>query len=892
VAKHTRVYQVAKEHRLSSEVLMGILPQMGIEVKRHTDRLEDTQLDTVAAWFAKYPDGIATDEPVVEVVAAPVPPEETAVATQPAPTDEPVESPAPADEPVESPAPVTSEEPETKAPEIVMPPTEPVVTQVFMPPVETTPLPPPPKPLSKPDPVKQAPAEQAKRDELRQSPSKSKPAKATEATTDKKPAEKASEKPKREGSPEREEPQKRRDGRRVTAETPETGSRQIVRGRAATGANTQGGAAGPAGPDTKRRRGKRKKKPVVSPEEIQRNVQKTLTEMGRGRKKQTYDRPDTEEVEEVTEGIPTIRITEFTSVSELAEHMDVKPTEVIAACLQLGLMVSLNQRLEWETIQVIADEFEFEVVQMADKEMEEPKIEEEDLPEDLKPRPPVVTVMGHVDHGKTSLLDYVRETNVIAGESGGITQHIGAYAVSTPSGHVTFLDTPGHGAFTAMRARGAQVTDVVVLVVGADDSVMPQTIEAINHAHAASVPIIVAINKIDLPQANVLRVKQQLSEHNVIIEEYGGKTQAVEISAINGTGIPELLEMLALETDMLDLKANPDKSARGVVVEARLDKGRGPVATVLVGSGTLKVGDAFLVGTHSGRVRALLDERGHRVKEAGPSEPVQILGFGDVPTAGDTFIVFSDEREAREIATHRKQLKREQDFSRTRKISLENLSEQITAGELKTLPVIVKGDVDGSVEALSDELGKLSNDEVAVEVIHRGVGAITESDVLLASASSAIIIGFHVRPEARARELAGQERVDIHLYQVIYEAIEDLTASLSGMLEKKRTEQVAGEAEIRELFKVPKVGTVAGCMVRSGIIRRADKIRVVRDGQQIFDGRIGTLRRHKDDAREVQNGFECGIWVENFNDVKVGDTLETYTIIEEARAFEGAVMPS
>lgn len=870
MAKHTRVYQAAKEHRISSEVLMGILPQLGIEVKGHLDKLSEEEFERVAEWFEKYPDGTPPPEEAKSAL------EDAATAETPAPdasTPEPDAAPA---------------KPDVTAPrQPVMPPPEVTTSQVFMPPVETTPPPPPPPtPVA---PMAEKPAgtpsveETPKTEELRQTPQRpdatpERPAREKKPQT----AEKA-EKPKRarrEERPERTVERRREDVTR-DPEVEEATGRRIVHGRATADLiDTQSG--GDAG---RRRRTKRKKKPAASQEEIQKNVQKTLTEMGRGRVRRTYDRRSPREEEEVQEETNVLRVTEFISVSELADLMDVKPAEVIAACLKLGLMVSLNQRLDWDTILIIADEYDFVVEQMEDKEIDEiPEIE--DLPEDLKPRPPVVTVMGHVDHGKTSLLDYIRNANVIGGESGGITQHIGAYEVETANGRVTFLDTPGHEAFTAMRARGAQITDVVVLVIAADDAVMPQTIEAINHARAANVSLFIAINKVDLPAANPDKIKQQLTEQNIIIEEYGGKTQAVEISAKTGQGVNELLELLALETELLDLKANPDRDARGTVVEARLDKGRGPVATVLVEAGTLRVGDPFLAGMHAGRVRAMLDERGNRVEAAGPSKPVQVLGFDDVPTAGDTFVVYEDEREARSIAQYRQQLKREQDYSRTKKISLRTISERISEGGLKTLPVIVKGDVDGSVEALSDELGKLSNPEVAVEVIHRGVGAITEGDVLLASASHALIVGFHVRPDSRARELAEQEQVEIHLYQVIYEAIEELKASLSGLLDAKITEKIAGEAEVRQLFKVPRVGTVAGCMVRSGTIRRTDKIRVIRDGQVVYDGNIGTLRRIKDDVREVASGYECGIWVENFNDVKVGDILETYTLIEEARTFE------
>ncbi|HDS74078.1 MAG TPA: translation initiation factor IF-2, partial [Firmicutes bacterium] len=688
MARHTRVYQVAKEHRISSEVLMGILPDLGIEVKNHLDKLEDEELDRVAEWFAKYPDGEA-------------PSDTGESAAEEAPTAEPSAASTDAETPEADIKPEKTEEKKQAepAPHPVMPPPEVVTTQVFMPPVETTPPPPPPpKPAARQQPkqVEKKPAveEAAKGDELRQTPKRtetqvertSKPEKTEK--TDKPDKAKRS---KRDERPERAPERRREEGTR-DPEVEEISGRKIVRGHATTDRVDPQGAAG-AG---RRRRTKRKKKPVASQEEIQKNVQKTLTEMGRGRTRRTYDRRGSHEEEEIQEERNVVRVTEFVSVSEFADLMDVKANEVIAACLKLGLMVSLNQRLDWDTILVIADEFDFEVEQMEEKEVEE-VVEEEDRPEDLLPRHPVVTVMGHVDHGKTSLLDYIRKTNVIGGESGGITQHIGAYEVETANGRVTFLDTPGHEAFTAMRARGAQVTDVVVLVIAADDAVMPQTVEAINHARAANVPLFVAINKVDLPAANPAKIKQQLTEYNVVVEEFGGKSQAVEISAKTGQGINELLEMLALETELLDLKANPNKPARGVVVEARLDKGRGPVATVLVESGTLRIGDPFLAGMHAGRVRAMLDERGNRIEEAGPSKPVQVLGLGDVPTAGDSLLVYHDEREARDIAQYRQQLKREQDYNRTKKISLRNISERISDGELKTLPVIVKGDVDGSV---------------------------------------------------------------------------------------------------------------------------------------------------------------------------------------------------
>jgi len=888
VRKHKRVYEVAKEHRVSSEVLMGILGSLNIEVKRHTDRLEDDNLDRVEQWLEKYPDGT-------------IPPLEAEQEVPPAAPEG-----APSEAELEPAAAKLAEGDQTtrpvRRPRRSMPPPEVLPARAVMPPVETvTPLQPsapvgakerlgPPRPAlerlsARAEEAERAPRQGAARAEPKR-PIVGKPEGLGRA-------ERPPSRPGRAQRPPEAEEVLRNERARKSEGTKDEAYQEWTRRRVVIG---HGQRARPVGPGTgeaegaarsgvRRRRGKRRKKPTVSQAEVQANVQRTLAQMDRGRVRRRYDRSSQTEAVEPAEESNVLRVTEFVSVSELADLMGVKATEVIAACLKLGLLVSMNQRLEMDTIQVIADEFGLRVEQMAEKEFEEQE-PVEDRPEDLVLRAPVITVMGHVDHGKTSLLDYIRRTNVIAGESGGITQHIGAYEVDTARGRITFLDTPGHEAFTAMRSRGAQVTDVVVLVIAADDNVMPQTVEAINHARAAGVPIVVAINKMDLPTANPQRIRQQLTQHNVVVEDFGGNVQCVEVSAKKGTGIDELLETLALETELLELKANPNREARGTVIEARLDKGRGPAATVLVENGTLRVGNSFLAGMHAGRVRALLDERGNPVEDAGPSRPVQVLGFDDVPTAGDTFIVHESEREARQVAQYRQQLKREQEYSRIKKVSLADLRRRIAEGEIRTLPVIVKGDVDGSVEALSDELARFSNDEVAIEVIHRGVGAINESDVLLASASNAIIIGFHVRPDVRARELAAQENVEIRLYQVIYEAIEELKASLAGLLEARITERVSGTAEVRQLFRVRHLGTVAGCMVRSGIILRASRVRVVRDGVAVYDGKIGTLRRHKDDVREVPTGYECGIWVENFNDVKVGDTIEAYTLVEEARTLE------
>ncbi|MEJ5350682.1 MAG: translation initiation factor IF-2 [Melioribacteraceae bacterium] len=581
-----------------------------------------------------------------------------------------------------------------------------------------------------------------------------------------------------------------------------------------------------------------------------------------------------------------IKVTEFIAVNELANLMGVPVSEVIQKCINLGLMVSINQRLDVETITLIADDFGYEI-ELVDEYQADIDADIPDPEDKLKPRPPVVTIMGHVDHGKTSLLDFIRRTNVVAGEAGGITQHIGAYKVVLDNGkEITFLDTPGHEAFTAMRARGAKVTDIVVLVVAADDAVMPQTVEAINHAQAANVPIIVAINKIDKPNANIEKIKQQLAEKNVLVEDWGGKYQCVEISAKLGTNVDLLLEKIILEAEMLDLKANPDRLARGTIIEAQLDKGRGITATVLVQKGTLKIGDPFIAGVVYGRVRAMFDERGKKVTSAGPSTPVLVLGFESTPQAGDIFVVVESEREAREVSIKRQQLKREQNHRQVRLVTLDEIANQISKGGIKELPIIVKGDVDGSVEALSDALMKLSNDEVTVKVIHKGVGAISEGDVLLAAASRAIIIGFHVRPNSNARKLAETEKVDIRLYNIIYDAINAVKSALEGMLSPVISEELIGTAEVRQIFKVPKVGTVAGCYVQDGKIVRNSKIRLFRDGIVIYEGQLDSLKRFKDDVREVEKGFECGLSIANFNDIKVGDIIESYKIVETKKKLE------
>jgi translation initiation factor IF-2 len=641
-------------------------------------------------------------------------------------------------------------------------------------------------------------------------------------------------------------------------------------------------------PETKKR--KRVKRFEIDQKEVKDAIRKTMLSIDETavssralmRKKKKKEREEAEErrIEEKEKNKTKLYVTEFIAVNELANLMEVPVSDVIAKCIGLGLMVSINQRLDVETITLVADEFGFQVE--FEKEYTSEALEDmEDSPQELAPRPPVVTIMGHVDHGKTSLLDYIRSTNVVAGESGGITQHIGAYKVDVGKGRfITFLDTPGHEAFTAMRARGAQVTDIVVLVVAADDAVMPQTVEAINHAQAARVPIVIAINKVDKPGSNIDKIKQQLADRNVLVEEWGGKYQCIEISAKTGLNISNLLDLILLEAEVLDLKANPDRLARGVVVESELDKGRGITGTILVQKGTLRIGDPFVAGIFFGKVRAMFDERGNKIFDAPPATPVQVLGFEGAPQAGDTFVVVESERDAREISLKRQQLRREQDQKQIHHITLDEIAKQISIGGVKELALIVKGDVDGSVEALSDSLMKLTNEEVIVRVIHKGVGGISESDVLLASASNAIIVGFHVRPNLNARKLAETNKVDIRLYNIIYDAINEVKSALEGLLSPVLSESVTATIEVRDTFKVPKFGTVAGCYVQEGKISRSNKIRLIRDGIIVHEGEIASLKRFKDDVREVDAGYECGISLANFNDIKLGDIIEGYKIVE------------
>lgn len=624
-----------------------------------------------------------------------------------------------------------------------------------------------------------------------------------------------------------------------------------------------------------------------SEEEVQKQVRETLEKLqgksskGKGakyrREKRDSHRQKTEDEQALQEAEnKLLKLTEFVTVSEVATMMDVPVTKVISACMSLGMMVTMNQRLDAETLSIVADEFGFEV-EFITADIEEAVQEEEDAPEDLIARAPIVTVMGHVDHGKTSLLDYIREENVIAGESGGITQHIGAYGVQLKDGQkIAFLDTPGHEAFTAMRARGAQVTDLAIIVVAADDDIMPQTKEAISHAQAAGVPIVFAINKIDKPDANPERIKEGLAQMNLLVEDWGGKIQSHDISAKTGEGVSELLEKVLLEAEILELKANPNRIANGTVVEAFLDKGRGYVSTILVQGGTLKIGDYVLAGQNSGKVKAMHDERGNNVKEAGPSTPVSILGLDGAPQAGDKFNVFEDEREAKTIATKRTQLQREQSVRTQRHITLDEIGRRIALGDFKELNIILKGDVDGSVEALTDSFQKLSSEEIQVNIIHKAVGPITESDVLLASASDAIIIGFNVRPMGNARQIADKEEIDIRTYSIIYDAINDLKDAMEGMLSPVMKEEITGTAEIRETFKISKVGTIAGCMVLSGKIFRGSGIRLIREGVVVYTGELASLKRFKDDVKEVSKGYDCGIQVKNYNDIYVNDIIEAF----------------
>ncbi len=682
-----------------------------------------------------------------------------------------------------------------------------------------------------------------------------------------------------------------RERKPVASSTGSTADNKRKRKRVST-AEPASAAPRPLGTGPAANKGPRREvKPALTEEEIQKQVKETLARLtgGGGKSKASKHRRDKramvqermqEEMDQQEREKSTLKVTEFVTANDLAQMMGVPVTNIISACMSLGLFVSINQRLDAETLSIVAEEFGFGV-EFVSAEVQDAVNEEEDNPEDLVERPPIVTIMGHVDHGKTSLLDFIRNANVVAGEAGGITQHIGAYSVEVTGGkRISFLDTPGHEAFTAMRARGAQVTDVAIIVVAADDDIMPQTKEAINHAQAAGVPMIFAINKIDKPNANPEKIKEQLAQLNLLVEDWGGKYQSQEISAKHGTNVDKLLEKVLLEAEILELKGNPNKRAVGTVIESELDKGRGFVSTVLVQSGTLHVGDVMLAGCFSGKVKAIFNERGQNIPFAGPSMPAQILGLNGAPQAGDKFNGMEDEREARDIANKRLQLQREQGLRTRKHITLDEIGRRIAIGNFQELNLIVKGDVDGSIEALSDSLLKLSTDKIAVNILMKGVGAITETDVMLASASDAIIIGFQVRPSMNARKIAEQEQIQIKLYSIIYDAIEEVKAAMEGMLAPEYEEKIVGNIEVRDVFKITRVGSVAGCMVLDGKFTRQTKVRVIRDGIVVYTGELASLKRFKEDVKEVTKGYECGLNINNFNDIKVGDIIEGYEIVE------------
>jgi translation initiation factor IF-2 len=881
--KRKKLYKVATELNLSHETLIEFLRKKGHEVKSHMSSLDEDMMKDILVHFKKEKDvaekhqrKIAeiretkkrAERKVEEVAEAPLP--------SPAPPSVPPESPAVAPSPEEVPVieeeavplPAESVEPEAAVPAAPLQPVEAAATPAEPVPVREKVEARKPRgedllsPLEKERRTKVGLTIKGRMD-LR--PAKP-PARATKpGTGTAAPA-----------AAESDEHKRKKKKKKVREDVPETK------------------AAETDDLDRKKKKKKKIRHKEIDQAEVTDAIRRTFAAMddtpatGRAVLKKRKKKEREEEVarlaEEAQKEEGKLRVTEFVSVNDLANLMHVNVADVIKKCMELGIMVSINQRLDKDTITLVADEFGFAISFYEEVTEEEVHPEGEDRPEDLVRRPPVVTIMGHVDHGKTSLLDFIRRSNVVAGESGGITQHIGAYNVTTSSGRViTFLDTPGHEAFTAMRARGAQITDIVVLVVAADDSVMPQTLEAISHAQAAGVPIIIAINKIDKPEANPDRIRQQLAEKNILVEEWGGKYQCVEVSARSGKNIDILLEKIGLEADVLDLKSNPGRLALGTIVEAQLDKGKGITATVLVQKGTLRIGDPFLAGIFSGKVRAMFDERGNRLEAAGPSTPVQLTGLDGFPQAGDSFLVMATDREAREISLKRQQLKREQDFRQIHLTTLDDISQQIKEGQVRELNVIVKGDVDGSVEALSDSLMKIEHKEVKLRVIHSGVGMISESDIILAAASGAVIIGFRVRPNLNARRLAEKEKVEIRTYNIIYDAIDHIHMALEGLLAPERKEEVVGTMEVREVFKVPKIGNIAGCHVQDGKIMRNNRVRLIRDGIQVFEGSISSLKRFKDDVREVEAGFECGLGLENFNDIKVADVVEAFRIVEAKR---------
>ncbi len=890
-----KIYQIAKELNISHETLMDYLKKKGHEVKSHMSLVDDAMTHDIMSHFKKDKEVAEKHQRKIQTIResrkkSEVKSTSAEETTKAKGAKSPKTSEAPVAEPSlpvgKTPVPVETEveelnSVEEKIPDVVSPPIQEEVSEVVDSPVEAkteitdekaSAIPVVEPPVKKPDPdflARRTPKMGLKikgkidLDEVNRSNAIHEAGGSGGETA---------------GTTEDDQKKKKKKKKRIRPEAPAAPqSAEEV--------------------DKLSRKSKKKKKlkyREVDKEEVEEAIKRTLAEIDEAgavvqratfKKKRKEKRLIEEQrhLEELEKEKSILRVTEFVSVHELANLMGVNVADVIKKCIELGLMVSINQRLDKDTILLVADEFGFEVKFFS--ELEEEVGQEVSVDESkLEARPPVVTIMGHVDHGKTSLLDHIRRSNVVAGEAGGITQHIGAYRVTLENGkHITFLDTPGHEAFTAMRARGAQLTDIVVLVVAADDNVMPQTVEAISHAQAANVPIIIAINKTDKAESNPDRIRQQLSEKNVLVEEWGGKYQSVEISARTGKNIDLLLEKILLEADVLDLKAYPEGGARGVVIEAQVDKGKGTIATVLVQRGELKVGDSFIGGIQSGKVRAMVDERGNEMEIASPSMPVQILGFDGVPQAGDSFAVVENEREAREISLRRQQLKREQDFRLIHSVTLDDISKKIQDGQIKELKVVVKGDVDGSVGALADSLMKITHAEVRVNVIHRAVGAITESDVLLAAASNAIIIGFHVRPNLNARRLAEHENIDIRLYNIIYDAIEDVRKALEGLLSPEKNEEVTATVEVRETFKVPKIGTIAGCFVQEGKIARGNRVRLVRDGIVVFEGGLASLKRFKDDVREVEAGFECGIGLDGYNDIKVEDIIEAYKIVETMR---------
>jgi len=881
--KKKKLYKVATELNLSHETLIDFLRKKGHEIKSHMSSLDEDMMKDILVHFKKEKDvaekhqrKIAeiretkkrAERKVEEAVESPAPP----APPPPAPPELPaVAAPPPAEIPSHEAEPALAAagtgEAEAAAPPVSVP-VEAAAPAATLPPKE------------------KVEARKAKGEELLSPLEKERRTKVGLTIKGRMDLTRQTKPPARGGKPapgtaapasaEADEHKRKKKKKKVREDVPETKAVEV---------------------DDLERKKKKKKKirhKEIDQAEVTDAIRRTFAAMddtpatGRAVLKKRKKKEREEEVarlaEEAQKEEGKLRVTEFVSVNDLANLMRVNVADVIKKCMELGIMVSINQRLDKDTITLVADEFGFAISFYEEVTEEEVLTEGEERPEDLVRRPPVVTIMGHVDHGKTSLLDYIRRSNVVAGESGGITQHIGAYNVTAASGRViTFLDTPGHEAFTAMRARGAQITDIVVLVVAADDSVMPQTLEAISHAQAAGVPIIIAINKIDKPEANADRIRQQLAEKNILVEEWGGKYQCVELSARTGKGVDVLLEKIGLEADVLDLKSNPDRLAIGTIVEAQLDKGKGITATILVQKGTLRIGDPFLAGIFSGKVRAMFDERGKRLEAAGPSTPVQLTGLDGFPQAGDSFLVMASDREAREISLKRQQLKREQDFRQIHLTTLDDISQQIKEGQVRELNVIVKGDVDGSVEALSDSLMKIEHKEVKLRVIHSGVGMISESDIILAAASGAVIIGFRVRPNLNARRLAEKEKVEIRTYNIIYDAIDHIHKALEGLLAPERKEEIVGTVEVREVFKVPKIGNIAGCHVQDGKIMRNNRVRLIRDGIQVFEGTISSLKRFKDDVREVEAGFECGLGLENFNDIKVADTIEAFRIVEAKR---------